>query len=231
MANEALSGACAANRDIANVPPGPFQDCADVIHISVIFDGTGNNKDADEADQKWSNVARMWRAAVMRAASSPSLYPIYISGVGTKFNGQATGWLDKGQIWVEDTLLGGGTGRGGDRRLDFGSDNVNERLRQVLINNAQRLGGEVAAYAKANQAKSFGELNEKLGKHRLIKIINVSAFGFSRGAALARAFVIRLIKDCELLNQGYPLRVNFLGLFDTVASFGLPAQNVRLPWD
>jgi hypothetical protein len=58
MAGEALSGACAANRDVANVSPGPFQDCADVIHISVFFDRTGNNKDADEADKKWSNVAR-----------------------------------------------------------------------------------------------------------------------------------------------------------------------------
>lgn len=236
MANNALLASQAANRDVQDCPPGPFQDCSDVVHISIFFDGTGNNKDADETARKWSNVARMWRSAELLADRKKSRYAIYISGVGTKFNGEATNWFDKGLVWQEDTLTGMGSGGGGDRRLELGADNVNARLRQTLVNNAKRLGGEVAAYAKANEAKSFAELNNKLGQHRLIKVINISVFGFSRGAALARAFVNRLVGQCErkgteLTYEGYPMRVVMLGLFDTVASFGLPAQNVRLPWD
>lgn len=234
MGNELLKASQTANRDVPDCPPGPFQDCSDVVHISIFFDGTGNNKDADEATHKWSNVARMWRSGLIRAANSPSTYPIYISGVGTKFNGQGANWVDKVLIWKEDTITGMGAGGGGDRRMELSSDNVNDRLRQTLLANARRAGGELAAYAKANSAKSFSELNKKLGQHRLIKVINVSVFGFSRGAALARAFVNRLVDQCErkaqaLTYEGYPLRVNFLGLFDTVASFGLPAQNCACP--
>lgn len=236
MANETLTASNAANRDVPDCPPGPFQDCSDVVHISLFFDGTGNNKDADEATRKWSNVARMWRSAQLLADDLKARHAIYISGVGTKFNGEAANWFDRGLIWLEDGKPGEGLGTGGDRRLELGSDNVNARLRQTLVNNAVRFGGEVAAYAKDNEAKSFAELNKKLGQHRLIKVINISVFGFSRGAALARAFVNRLVGQCkrhgtELTYEGYPLRVVMLGLFDTVASFGLPAQNVRLPWD
>lgn len=62
--------------------------------------------------------------------------------------------------------------------------------------------------------------------------INLSAFGFSRGAALARAFVnIFLEKRCQqaggtdawgLKAGGYTVRIRFMGLFDTVASVGAP---------
>ncbi len=236
MANDALTAACAAHRDVPSVPPGPFQDCTDVVHLSVFFDGTGNNKDADEAPRRWSNVARLWRSALINSAQVPNTYPIYISGPGTQFNGDATGWVDGRRLWAEDTLGGMGFGAGGDRRMAFGADNVNQRLRDVLIANARRQGGELAQYAQAYGDKGFSEVNQKLGKHRLIKVINLSVFGFSRGAALARAFVNRVLAACErkgdqLLYQGYPIRMNFLGLFDTVASFGVPAQNVRLPWD
>lgn len=62
--------------------------------------------------------------------------------------------------------------------------------------------------------------------------INLSAFGFSRGAALARAFVnLFLERRCEKQGRtgvgrlkvgGYVVRIRFLGLFDTVASVGAP---------
>lgn len=236
MANDALTAAWTAHRDVPAVPPGPFQDCTDVVHLSVFFDGTGNNKDADEATKKWSNVARLWRSAQLMADETKGRYAIYVSGPGTQFNGDATGWVDGRRLWAEDNLGGMGFGAGGDRRMAFGADNVNQRLRDVLIANARRQGGELAQYAQANSDKGFSEVNQKLGKHRLIKVINLSVFGFSRGAALARAFVNRVLASCErkgdqLLYQGYPIRMSFLGLFDTVASFGAPAQNVRLPWD
>ncbi|MCB5207044.1 T6SS phospholipase effector Tle1-like catalytic domain-containing protein, partial [Methylovorus mays] len=59
-----------------------------------------------------------------------------------------------------------------------------------------------------------------------ITTLNVSVFGFSRGAAEARVFVNWLMEVCERTAHGWlfagiPLNVQFLGLFDTVASVGV----------
>lgn len=225
--------ATAANRDVNAVPAGPFQDCHDVVDISVYFDGTGNNRDEDAPKKCWSNVARIFDAG----EHEPRLgrYQIYVAGVGTTFNGEATCWLDSAGIWIEDGLPGEVAGAGGERRLIFGGVTVNKLLRDSLIRNARAHGGQVTAYAKANGDKSFHEVNRALSRHRLIKQINLSVFGFSRGASLARAFTNRVLDLCKevgggLEYEGYPIRINFLGLFDTVASFGLPTQNVQVPF-
>jgi hypothetical protein len=52
-------------------------------------------------------------------------------------------------------------------------------------------------------------------------------FGFSRGAAEARAFCNWLLEVCEPIDGGWefagmPIRLSFLGIFDTVASVGIP---------
>jgi len=57
-------------------------------------------------------------------------------------------------------------------------------------------------------------------------LINVSVFGFSRGAAEARAYCNWILECCKKKDGGYtfcgiPVRFQFLGLFDTVASVGL----------
>ncbi len=234
MANDTVSTACAATRDVSGAGPSPFQDCSDVIHISVFFDGTGNNKDADEATKKWSNPARIWRASDMFRVDNPTAnaYPIYISGVGTPFNGKALSALDALNIKVEDSeLTGMGGGSGGARRLNFGQQQINDALRSALLTRAKSLGGQVEQHAAQGKQKGFADVNKALGKHRLIKQINVSIFGFSRGAALARAFCNQWLWECEdnrgqLLYEGHPIRFVFLGLFDTVASFGLPATNM-----
>jgi Uncharacterized alpha/beta hydrolase domain (DUF2235) len=233
MANDKLTAAAAANKDVSDTKPGPFQDCRDVVHIAVFFDGTGNNRKEDEATRKWSNVARMFEAAILDPKKAT--YSVYISGVGTPYNGEPLKWLSNAGVWIQDNVQGMGFGGGGDRRQEQGTDAVNDRLRDILLSNAQSMGGKVGAYAKENSDKSFGDVNTVLGKHRLIKIINLSIFGFSRGAALARAFSNRMLDACEkdgteLKYQGYPLRLNFLGIFDTVASVGLMTQNMRTPW-
>jgi hypothetical protein len=237
MSAELVQCAVIANRDVPDCAPNLFQDCRDEVHIAVFFDGTGNNKDVDDHEKKWSNIARLFGAAyrAVQANKTAKIYPIYISGVGTEFNGEAVGWLDKSFVWIEDNIGGGGTGAGGDRRIAQGEDLVNEYLRTAMIAGAQRLGGAVAKYAAENSDKGFSDLSIALSKHRLIKSINISVFGFSRGAALARAFTNRLVNKCMkngggLLYQGHPLRINFMGLFDTVASFGVPSQNARTPF-
>lgn len=64
------------------------------------------------------------------------------------------------------------------------------------------------------------------GRKPQLTQINLSVFGFSRGATEARAFVNWLYQVCEQENGGWhfagiPLRTQFLGIFDTVASVGI----------
>lgn len=221
-----------ANRDVSGDKPGPFQDCSDVVHISVFFDGTGNNNDEDDALQKWSNVGRVFSSSAFFARSDPSCYPIYISGVGTPFTGKKGLSVDDlKKVEVEDgKVRGEGAGAGGTRRLDFGQQRINDNLRDALLIKAKAAGGKIEADAKKAKAKGFGDVNKALGKHRLIKQINVSIFGFSRGAALARTFCNEWLWACEtdhgqLTYEKYPIRFVMLGVFDTVASFGVPAKN------
>jgi len=65
-----------------------------------------------------------------------------------------------------------------------------------------------------------------------IRSINIALFGFSRGAALARAFALRIQEKCcadnprgvgRLWDHKHPTRLYFMGLFDTVAAVGLSA--------
>ncbi|PFH10923.1 putative alpha/beta hydrolase family protein DUF2235 [Collimonas sp. PA-H2] len=229
---EELQAAIARSRDVPTDPPTTKQDCSDIVNISVFFDGTGNNKEVDEGPKKWSNPARMWRSAAFAADVSSTIYPIYVSGVGTPFNGKATGWLD--EIWKtgQDNIGGSGFGAGGTRRTEYGHNNVNDTLRSVLLSNAKKLDATTKAYAEKGQNQSFADVSKALAGHRLIKMINLSIFGFSRGAALGRAFCNDFLKDCktdkdgQLTYQGYPIRIHFMGLFDTVASFGVPAANM-----
>jgi hypothetical protein len=237
MSANLVQCAVAANSDVPACVPGPFQDCRDEIHISLFFDGTGNNREADGHQRKWSNVARLFDSAFRSAQLNKlgKVHAIYISGVGTEFNGSAANWLDGASVWMEDKLGGAGAGYGGDRRMQLGTDLVNDYLRSALISNSQRLGGAVAKYAAKNSNKSFSDVNLILAKYRLIKSINLYIYGFSRGAALARAFANRIVANCNrsgkvLYYGGYPLRINFMGLFDTVASFGIPSVNARTPF-
>lgn len=57
--------------------------------------------------------------------------------------------------------------------------------------------------------------------------IRLSVFGFSRGAAEARAWVNMVLKRFPNGVAGIPIQIDFLGVFDTVASVGL-AQSVPL---
>jgi hypothetical protein len=81
----------------------------------------------------------------------------------------------------------------------------------------------------AEQGGKLGELKKALqGKppKKLVQV-NLSVFGFSRGAAQARAFchflhhILLEEKNGSHTLAGVPFRIQFLGLFDSVASVGL----------
>ncbi len=130
--------------------------------------------------------------------------------------------------------LGLAAGTGGTRRLDYGEVQLNDALKQVMIMNAKKAEIDTNKYANEKKVSSFAEVDKSLSQHRLIKKINISIFGFSRGAALARAFTNQFMwqceSDCNGLTYGtgkYPIEFKFMGIFDTVASFGLPATNLN----
>lgn len=68
-------------------------------------------------------------------------------------------------------------------------------------------------------------------KKALPHILDINVFGFSRGAAAARHFVHLVNTQKELFGgawQAVIIRINFVGLFDTVSSMGLHhARNVQ----
>ena len=181
----------------AKFEPTPVKTCKQILWFSFFFDGTGNNRYADEGMHKHSNVAKLFR---VHKANDPvqGTYAFYLQGVGTYFPeiGDDGGSLD-----------GLSFGRKGAARLDYALRKFDEAIKRHL------------ELAKASS--------------NAILEINISVFGFSRGAALARAFVNLLLDERCTRNKGkvflkdglWPLRIRFVGLFDTVASVGLPMSN------
>lgn len=232
-----LTAARACNRDASAAKPGAKQSCSDIVNISVFFDGTGNNKDVDESKKRWSNPARLWRSAQFLIDKDHPNYAIYVAGVGTPFNGTATDWMDEKLMTLEDSATGGLAGGGGTRRTEYGQSNVNDRLRAVLTQNAVKLNVSLKPYLEKGKPANLSGMAAALEAHGLITIINLSIFGFSRGAALARAFSNDMLKACVTGKDGVtryngaPIRIHFMGLFDTVASFGVPSRNVDTPFN
>ena len=128
------------------------------------FDGTWQEEE-EEAGFTNSNIVRF------RDAYDGPVF--YYRGIGTK----------GGKIL---RLIAGGTGLGGELRIDDAKDDLKRQL--------------------------------KAGDR------TVDVIGFSRGAALAIDFANEIVKT--LRREG--LRIRFLGLFDTVHSFGAAGINFNL---
>ena len=235
-----------SNLDVDNTLPSSKQSCEDVVNISIFFDGTGNNLANDEKIAKLANPAKLWRNASSYAQyeeekhnlNIPISHPIYVSGVGTPFNGDPSNWVDKQIAKAQDTFpTGGATGWGGARRLEYGEDQINSHLSSVLKQKIEKVEATLKPQVEQRKIEATAKMDANLSQHRLIKKINLSIFGFSRGAALARVFSNEMIWNAETedLSLKYdlagqsektPMDIQFLGLFDTVASFGLPATNL-----
>lgn len=140
--------------------------------------------------------------------------------------------MDEMMMKAQDSFPGGFSGAGGTRRTEYGKHNVNDYLRAALTRNAVKLNVALTPYLEKGKLANLSGLAKALEAHGLITVINLSIFGFSRGAALARAFSNDMIGACVTDNDGVtrydgsPIRIQFMGLFDTVASFGVPSLNV-----
>lgn len=175
--------------------------CEQHLSFCFFFDGTGNNMQADEPTEELSNVARLYLAH-LESDPTKGIYKFYIPGIGTRFKK------------IGDP---GGTTAG----LAFGADGE-KRLKWALLQFEDTLA--IATAFAANPKNKIAS-------------VKISAFGFSRGATLARAFArdfqgrcIRSSSSWTLKDGGYAIRFCFLGLWDTVASVGLPmsANNTSL---
>jgi hypothetical protein len=198
--------ATASAAEAGKPPPASCQQC---LYVSFFFDGTGNNLKADVPTLEHSNVARLFRAMPLDDTSK-GVFSLYIPGIGTLF--PEVGDNGKSPIPVVDTHTG--MGAMGQARLDFAFKELDKIIAQA-------------------EARAMNPTNK-------IIQIKIAVFGFSRGATLARAFVRDLLgaKLGKTVVQGgevfwkkgrYPLSIEFMGLWDSVASVGVPmsANNIK----
>ncbi|MBB3257217.1 hypothetical protein F4827_002236 [Paraburkholderia bannensis] len=240
--------------------------CQGQIYATLFFDGTGNNQDWTEpkttgnqqARNKHSNVARLFNATPI--ARAEGFFPYYIPGVGTPFAkigdnnqsgdtlGLGAGYMGADRInWGITQLFNAVHEYATDGHVLITDDAAKALVNSISSNSASTLEQMLAnmAVEKQRRVTALRQLEEKLAAvlkttQRKVTSINVAVFGFSRGAAEARAFTNWLNDLLKRDDGGYytlagvPLRLYFLGLFDTVASVGvpnmIPGVNGHMAW-
>ena len=215
------------------LPKDSTPKCSGQVFVGIFFDGTGNNMKADyetppPAQRKHTNVVKLFIAH--KDARHGGYRAYYIPGVGTPFP----------EIGDTGGTFGSGTASGGEERIIWAFTRLINAPYSFVFPKAQLISDEQAKTISSNLSGSTNPAalrraalrnwQEKLkaaieGKKPAVEQINLSIYGFSRGAAQARAFANWLFEVCDAKDGGYafagiPIRLNFMGLFDTVASVG-----------
>lgn len=262
--------------------------CCKSLHISLFFDGTGNNLNNDlylSNPKHPTNIARLFRAAIGNGTvggvttsaglldTDSSLkggyYKYYIPGVGTPFpeindldystSGLAFAKMGEDRInWALLRIIDALKRSLASQNED--SCKLSDGVTRTAINSMATSWASLGLTGSHNRYETFQNLLKDLsaelqkalrptepGKQKLLGI-KLYIYGFSRGAAAARAFVNWL---CELLpkpEEGkekpeqclavgavkVPISVEFLGLLDTVASVGVahvaPVAEGHMSW-
>ncbi len=255
--------------------------CCRTLHISLFFDGTGNNLNNDlylSNPKHPTNIARLFRASIgeghaggtahssqasrltdAAGTGNGQYFKYYMPGVGTPF--PEVGDLNYSEIGLAMAAFG-------EERINWGLMMIIDALRRSLalprLDNAslqaavEAMGapasfeGSIGSnYRRYQFGKQLGALARPLsialtqpspGSSKLLGI-KLYVYGFSRGAAAARAFVSWLnelsspTESQTSLQTGelkLPISVEYLGLLDTVASVGLahavPGANGHMSW-
>lgn len=223
-------------------------ECQGQVHVNIFFDGTGNNRDwrgtfvsgktrstqTQLVRNGHSNVARLYDVRLNEEQNG--FFNYYVPGVGTPFP-------DVGDNSQEGDMRGGGAALYGADRIHWAILQVFNAVHRYLTSGLLIQPDEAKALANAMSRTRLleGPLRRSLltsiarrlenvvkNHQRRVKSVNISVFGFSRGAAQARAFVHRLYEIAEVWGSGcgynvagVPMQLSFLGIFDTVASVGL----------
>ena len=254
-----LNGKEAAQRDKAmKCVRSKSTECQGQVFVGLFFDGTGNNDKWVEKGQaqtqrlrnKHSNVARLFDAHVNEPENG--IFSFYMPGVGTPFKE-----INDSTECLYDNL-GMGFGYRGADRINYGIVSVLNAVSRYLTGVPLLGRDETGALATAISTDAIGPISlegtmrwtaltaaeERLaavvkGHQRKVLQINVSIFGFSRGAAQARACAFWLSQICErngggMTLAGIPLRIGFMGIFDTVAAVGIgditPFTDGHMAW-
>jgi hypothetical protein len=206
--------------------------CTGQLNIGIFFDGTGNNKGNDYETLKPSdsNVVKLFNAYPDQ--NDEGYFSHYIPGVGTPFPKIG----DSGK-----NPLGGAFAWNGENRITWAFTRLLNAAQRYVLKSIL-LDDTISARISENMASSTNPASMRRhvlrtwqktlasnlkGQKPRVAIINLSVFGFSRGAAEARAFCNWLLEVCEPVDGGWefaeiPIRLSFLGIFDTVASVGIP---------
>lgn len=223
--------------------------CSQSLHISLFFDGTGNNEYNDTSKSHPTNIAKLFHASI--EGHGEGYFRYYIPGVGTPFP-------KIGEMDYSDDGLAFATG--GEDRINWGLLRLVDALSYAIDPTHQRLDDDVAKGLIPGMRAHWpitGEVNRRNAINPYLKklqgqleqakphLLNVKLFiyGFSRGAAEARTFVNWLTqlpdpkeqsKGQQLTLAGLPVSIEFLGLLDTVASVGaahvLPGAAGHMGW-
>lgn len=215
--------------------------CPQTLNITLFFDGTNNNdaetnSTRDSLSRTHSNVARLYNAALERTADG--IFRFYVPGVGTPFK-------DVGELTY--TSSGKAMASGFGSRCVWGYIKVLNAIYQRIATDTSRDLIPSSEFPRVSSEVSDGHklslvgYTDRLGlAHKqavdegryptTIKQIWINVIGFSRGAACARVFINKLINEWAPNGRiGYQTgkyalnyQVNFVGLFDTVASVGPP---------
>jgi hypothetical protein len=220
------------------LPTEKLPKCSGQVFVGLFFDGTGNNRETDfikspKPERKHSNIVRLFHT-FPEPEKRPGHYRIYVPGVGTPFPEIG----DRGMGW--SATAGAAAAWRSEDRIVWGLFQLINAPHQYATNapliqpdQLKTIVGNVASSGTpaAMRRVVLNTWLDKLaaalkGRKPVVEQINLSVFGFSRGAAQARTFVNWLFEVCHQDGGGWtlaeiPLRVQFLGLFDTVASVGV----------
>ncbi len=205
----------------AKSPPKPE------LVIGVFFDGTGNNMLA-QPPERHTNVAKLHDMYPIDANNQFYQRRVYIEGVGTKAVSNGNG-----QFREDDSALGLGTGFGdygaGPRLLEARDDiqrilneyqDIHDLPEKVTFDIFGFSRGAMLARHFANMVQGgLPDLQQPLGRERS-----------SIWPALRSAKASNPAEDMYPAETLYPplpaeVRIRFLGLFDSVGSFGLPGDD------
>jgi uncharacterized protein (DUF2235 family) len=182
-----------------------YPSCTGQLNIGIFFDGTGNNLDSDykipkPSERKHSNVVKIFNTCPDRY--NDGYFRHYIPGVGTPFPEIGD------SAWHP---LGGAFGWNGENRITWAFTRLLNAAQRYVLKSVL-LGDEISARISENMASSTNpdfmrrsvlrtwqkSLAANLkGQKPRIELMNLSVFGFSRGAAEARAFCNWLLEVCE----------------------------------
>ncbi len=217
-----------------------MRPCCNSLHISLFFDGTGNNEENDTRIAKPphpTNIARLFHATYPTSAQQQGYFSYYMPGVGTPFPKiNEFGYSSDGLKYAA----------GGEDRINWALLRLVDALMIAITPTRQGLSDSVAREkmvamrapwplsGEANRRRAIDTLLAPL-RARVTQVrpqpiaIKLFIYGFSRGAAQARTFVNWLAElfvdpasdTVETSLLGLPVSVAFLGLLDTVPSVGI----------